>query len=100
MAKANFKLVTIICEPVISAQIIETVHAIGATGYTLTEVKGEGSSEKGSGVLQNEKIKIEIICDEPLAHSLRTQVASEYFENYSLILYTADIEVIRSEKFE
>ena len=49
MKLINFKLVTIICEPVLSSSILTISQDLGATGFTVTEVRGQGNGEKSSG---------------------------------------------------
>ena len=99
MASTNFKIVTVICEPVLSNMILSLIKSMGASGFTATDVRGEGSGEKNSGEVPNEKVKIEVIADSNLAESLMLEISKTYFENYSIILYAHDIQVIRQEKF-
>lgn len=93
------KLVTIVCEPVLSISLTQLIRQAGATGFTLTEVKGEGSGEKNTGEVPDDKLKIEIVCDEPLASKIMSDISRQYFESYSLILYASDVQVIRPAKF-
>ena len=95
----NFKLVTIICEPVLNSRILELGQEIGATGFTTTEVRGQGNGEKSSGEIPDLKSKIEIILQPEAAAELMKSLAENYFKNYSVITYAADIWVLRPEKF-
>ena len=99
METLEFKLVTVICEPVLATSLIAIVRALGASGFTVTDVRGEGSGEKSSGEVPNEKVKIEVIADRELANKIMERIAKDYFENYSLIVYAGDIHVIRPNKF-
>ena len=99
MANVNFKLVTIISEPVLSSRLVSTIRSLGATGFTISDVHGEGSGEKNSGEVPNEKVKVEVVADADLAKIIMAQIATNYFPNYSLIVYSSDIQVIRHEKF-
>ena len=99
MAEPIFKLVTIICEPVLSTVLTTTIRTLGASGFTMTDVLGEGSGEKNSGEIPDVKIKIEIIADALLSKKIMDEVAQRYFKNYSLIMYSMDIQIIRHEKF-
>lgn len=99
MTDVQFKLVTIITEPVLSNRIITTIRTLGATGFTMSDVRGEGSGEKRSGEVPIEKVKIEVVADQFLAQKIMAEIAHHYFANYSLIVYSSDIEVIRQEKF-
>ena len=99
MTNANFKIVTVISEPVLSISLIATIRSLGATGFTISDVRGEGSGEKSSGEVPNEKVKIEVVADSELAKKIMDEIAKKYFENYSLIVYASEIQVIRQEKF-
>lgn len=99
MATPTFKIVTIICEPVLATSLVSTIRSNGASGFTMTDVRGEGSGEKNSGEVPNEKIKVEVIADSNTAMKLMAEIAKTYFANYSIILYAADIQIIRQEKF-
>ncbi|MBC7742000.1 MAG: transcriptional regulator [Bdellovibrionaceae bacterium] len=100
MKLINFKLVTIICEPVLSSRILALSHELGATGFTMTEVRGQGNGEKSSGEIPDSKIKIEIVMAPDVAVHLMNLMSETYFENYSIITYLAEISVLRSEKFD
>ncbi len=99
MSNEKFKLVTIICEPVLSSSLVSMIRELGATGFTISDVRGEGSGEKRSGEIPNEKIKIEVVGEDGLSKKLMKEIANKYFKNYSLIVYSTDLEVIRHEKF-
>ncbi len=99
MKLVEFKLLTIICEPVLTADILSLTESLGATGFTVTEVKGEGSGEKSSGEIPYLKTKIEIVLEPEMATRLMSLVAESYFKNYSLIVYASDVSVMRPEKF-
>lgn len=100
MTLINFKLVTIICEPVVKTKIIELSQNLGATGFTITEVSGQGNGEKSSGEIPDAKSKIEVVADSALATKIMTKIAETFFENYSLITYSSDISIMRPQKFE
>ncbi len=100
MKLTNFKLVTIICEPVLSSRILELSHGLGATGFTMTEVRGQGNGEKSSGEIPDSKLKIEIIMAPDAAIHLMNSLSEIYFENYSVITYSSEISVLRPKKFD
>ncbi len=99
MTLESFKVVTIICEPVLAQSIVKLSKKLGASGFTMTDVKGEGSGEKRSGEIPDEKVKIEIVATSDLAAKVMNEVAKAYFNNYSIIVYSSDISVIRGGKF-
>ena len=72
---------------------------MGASGFTTTEVQGEGSADRQSGEVPDLKVKIEFLAETALALKLMDKIAEEYFKNYSIITYLTDAQVIRREKF-
>ncbi|MBC7753880.1 MAG: transcriptional regulator [Moraxellaceae bacterium] len=100
MKLIDFKLVTIICEPVLISSILKMTSDLGATGFTVTDVRGQGNGEKSSGEIPDSKSKIEIIAEPDLALVLIQALAEKFFENYSLITYVSDISILRPKKFE
>ena len=100
MKLTDFKLVTIICEPVLISSILKMTTDLGATGFTITDVRGQGNGEKSSGEIPDSKSKIEIIAEPDLAVDLMKSLAKSFFENYSVITYLSDISILRPEKFE
>ncbi len=99
MTNKAFRLVTIVCEPVLGPAVIELIKLFGASGFTVTDVRGEGSGEKSSGEVPEQKLKIEVIADATLAKKIKGEIAAIYFENYSIIVYSSDISILRSSKF-
>ena len=99
MTTKTFRLVTIICEPVLSSAVIELIKSVGASGFTLTDVRGEGSGEKNSGEVPEEKLKLEVVADSALASKIMNEISTVYFENYSIIVYATEISIVRPNKF-
>jgi nitrogen regulatory protein P-II 2 len=100
MQLSQFKLVTIICEPVLLPSILSLTKESGATGFTVTDVSGEGSGEKRSGEIPGSKSKIEVVAEPDLALKMMQQLADRFFKNYAVITYSSDISILRPEKFE
>ncbi len=99
MNLTDFKMLTVVCEPVVSATVIEVTRSYGATGFTVTEVYGEGKGENSSGEVPGVKSKIEIIAEMDLALKIMDALAQKFFKNYGVILFLSDIAVLRPEKF-
>ena len=99
MEISTIKLVTVVCEPVLGSSVVSVIRSLGASGFTLTDVRGEGSGEKSSGEIPDLKTKIEVIAEADLAKKLMAEVSRRYFDNYSIIVYAVDIQVIRPMKF-
>lgn len=100
MKLIQFKLVTIICEPGLKNSVLELSQTLGATGFTISDVSGQGNGEKSSGEIPDLKVKIEIVLEPSAATNLMQSLAEFYFKNYSVITYASEISVMRAEKFE
>ncbi|MBC7691915.1 MAG: hypothetical protein H7222_09100 [Methylotenera sp.] len=99
MQTTELKLLTVICEPVLSSELIELAKSMGVSGFTTTAVQGEGSAHRHSGEVPDAKMKIEVIAEAALALQVMDRIAEEYFKNYSLIAYLIDAHVVRKTKF-
>ncbi len=99
MTEQTFKMVTIISEGVLTETLIELVKSKGAKGFTITDVRGEGSVHRQSGEVPEFKAKIEILCSPGIATSIMTEISQVYFDDYSIITFSTDVSVLRPEKF-
>lgn len=79
MAPEQRKLVTIVTESVIEIDLCEALTDLGASGYTVTNARGSGSRGiRNAGWSSNSNIRIEVVCDEPVA----TRIAEHLREHY------------------
>ncbi len=94
------KLVTIVTEENIEQLVINDVKKLGAHGYTSVSASGEGSrgTRKGDWDL-NKNVRIEIVCDDSTAHAIVEHLMKTYYQDYAMIVYLADVEVLRPQKF-
>ena len=99
MTTHQFELVTIVCESVLETSVVDLTRSLGASGFTVADVRGEGSGEKRAGEVPENKIKVQIVAESTLAKKIMAEVARIYFPNYSIIIYSSAISVIRQDKF-
>jgi nitrogen regulatory protein PII len=99
MEKTTLKLVTIVGEAVLEARLIREVLRLGAKGYTLSEVQGEGSRGVRTGELAGKNIKIETVVTPEVADRILERLAEAYFPHYAVIAYVETVEVVRGEKY-
>jgi nitrogen regulatory protein P-II 2 len=92
-------LLTIIAEPVLRERLVAEVQRLGSTGYTLTEVSGEGSRHRRVGDMLEGNFKLESVVTEAVAQRLLGLLAMEYFPRFALIAYTTPVEVVRGDKY-
>jgi nitrogen regulatory protein P-II 2 len=95
----RLKLVTIVAERVLRSRLIDEVRALGAHGYTLTEVNGEGSRGVRASEWEGSNVKLEMIVADDVAAAIVDHVSTIYFEYHAVIVYTQDIDVVRGDKY-
>jgi nitrogen regulatory protein P-II 2 len=92
-------LLTIIAEAVLKERLIAELMQAGATGYTVWDVEGDGSRRLRSGDMPGENIHLETITSFEVADKLLEKLAHNYFPHYAMIAYTADVHVVRGDKY-
>jgi len=94
------KLVVIITEGALESTLSRELIALGAHGYTISEVRGRGSRGAREAAWEADRnIRFEVICDEPVAESIMRAMQEKYYDDYAMTLYVADIGVLRPQKF-
>lgn len=94
------KLLTIVCEAALEETLLSEIEALGARGYTVTDARGKGSRGRRDatwGPLAN--IRVEVLCTAETALAISAALRERYYDNYSMILFVADVDVLRPEKF-
>ena len=97
--KTPLTLVTIITESLFKEKIRNILRDKGATGHTLTNAQGEGSRGSGAPDWEGPNIKIETIVTAEVADAILEAISDSYFENHAVIAWTAEVNVLRAEKF-
>ena len=94
------KLVTVICEAGLETRLTEDVMRLGAHGYTVTDARGCGSrGVRSAGWDAAANIRLEAVCEERIAHQIAEHLQKHYYDNFAMILFSVDVEVLRPEKF-
>lgn len=94
------KLVTIIAESALEAAIIKDIKRLGARGYTQVDSRGAGDRGVRKGDWdQDRNVLIQTICSEDRAHTIMSFIFEQYCDDYAIITYATDIEVLRHGKF-
>ncbi len=94
------KLVTIICEAYAREAVTRLLREVGAHGWTLFEVEGEGSrGKRPADIREFANIQIEVIVQPEVAHTLLERLSNEYFPRYGMVAFESDVRVLRPNKF-
>jgi nitrogen regulatory protein P-II 2 len=99
MHTVPLKLVTIIAEGLLRDRLVHELLELGATGYTLSEVKGEGSRGVRASDFAGRNVRIESIVPPGLADRILDHLAEHYFAHYAVVVYTMDVDVVRGDKY-
>jgi len=104
MAKPAIKLV-IVTEKLLLKKIAKIINKSGATGYTVVDAGGEGSRNvrsSGQPSVSNtsSNVKIEVLTENrDMALKISDEIALNYFDDYSGIVYLCEAEVLSAHKF-
>lgn len=79
--------------------ILKEIKQMQASGYTVYKVQGEGARGIRRRHQEPGNLKIEVIANAEVAHRILEHVAEHYFDNYAMIAFLDDVEVLQGEKF-
>lgn len=100
MNKYKKSLLVIIAEADLERLLVQDIERLGASGYTITDVRGGGPGGKREGAWQADRtVRIEVICDEDLADEIGGHVLQTYGQNYGVTIYFSQVQVLRPQKF-
>lgn len=98
MRTVPLKLVSIVAEAVLEERLVREMKGLGARGYTLTEVRGEGSRGVRASEWEGRNIKLETLVSAEVAERILEHVAEHYFAHYAVVVYVESVEVVRGDK--
>jgi len=94
------KLLTIVTEAALEHELIGEIERLGAHGHTVTDARGKGGRGiRNAGWNLSANIRIEVVCTADTAHAIAAALRERYYDNYAMILFIGDVEVLRPEKF-
>jgi len=92
-------LLTIVAESILKDRLVHEIRNIGAKGFTITDVSGEGSRHRRVSELLGDNVKIEIIVKRETADKVLEVLQKEYFISYAVIAYMSEIQIVRENKY-
>ena len=99
MSRTTLKLVTIIAEPVLEEQLVGELHRLGARGHTVSVAHGAGSRGLHAADPPGQVIRVECLVTPEVADRILDHVAGHYFEDYSVVAFVSQVEVVRAGKY-
>jgi nitrogen regulatory protein P-II 2 len=92
-------IVTIIAEAAVEARLIADVKRLGAKGYSIGHVRGEGTTGRFLQDLNGPSVRLETIVTEEVADAILSHLAAEYFGRFAVVAWVTPARVLRSERF-
>ena len=99
METTGRQIVTIIAEAVVEARLIADVKRLGARGYSIGHVRGEGTTGRHLQDLNGPSVRLETIVTEDVADAILAHLATEYFGRFAVVAWVTSSRVLRSERF-
>lgn len=99
MEMTRVKLVTIIVESVLEDRLVREIRKLGATGFTRSDVRGEGSRGRRVGDVEGANVRLECLVSAETADRITEAIAARYFENYAIVVFVEDVSVVRGDKY-
>lgn len=94
------KLMTIVTESALERRIVQEIEMLGAHGWTVSDARGKGKRGiRNSTWDGSSNIRIDIVCNEETATLIARHLQEMYYNDYAMILFVADVVVMRPEKF-
>ena len=94
------KLLTIVSEAALEDTLVRDIENLGARGYTITDARGKGSrGMRDASWAPHANIRLEVLCDTATAHVICMALCERYYDNYSMVMYVGEVDVLRPEKF-
>jgi len=99
MTLSSTQLVTIIAAEELEDRLLHTIKAMGARGYTIGHVRGQGVHGTRISEYEGENIRIETIVDERTAERIEHEIARCFFNDWAIVMYTNHVRVLRPDRF-
>lgn len=95
----RLKLVTIIGEAVLERRLLGELPGLGATGWSLGRVDGEGSRGVRSTGWEGPNLRLEVVVSAAVADRILDHLVADYFDRFAVIAYVSDVDVVRGDKY-
>jgi len=97
--KIRLRKVTIIAERVLRDDLLGLLKRHGVSGWTITAVEGEGSRGVRASEWEGRNVQIDTLVSPDISGAIMEDIGARYFEDWALIVYASDVDVLRGEKY-
>ena len=99
MKTVSLRKVTIVAEAFLEERLLQEVREHGARGFTVGQVRGEGSRGVRASEWEGRSVRIEALVSNEVADRILTHLAEHYFPHYAVIAWVEQVEVVRGDKY-
>lgn len=99
MLTIPLKLITIIGESVLAERLPAALRSLGATGWTMTDARGDGSRNRRTSAVPGDNLRLEVVVEEDVAEQILAMLAQDYFPHYALVAWVSEVGVLRGAKY-
>jgi hypothetical protein len=97
--RTELQLVTVIAESILEHRLVHEVHVAGATGWTISPARGEGSRGVRAADWEGGNIRLETLCASAVADRLLEVLERDFFPHYAVVAFIHPVSVLRGEKY-
>ena len=99
MKPVTLQKLTLVAERVLRDDLLKLLRRHGATGWTITQVEGEGSRGVRATEWEGRNVQIDTLVPQRIADAILEEVSGKYFEDWALIAYAVEARVLRAGKY-
>lgn len=97
--KVRFKKITIVAERVLHEQVVDLLKRHKVSGWTVQNVTGEGSRGLRASEWEGSNVQVYTLVSQAVADAIMEDIAQNFFEHWSVVVYSQDVEVLRPGKY-
>lgn len=98
-AMTGRQLLTIIAEAVLEQRLIEDVKRLGARGYSIGHVRGEGATGRRTVDWAGPSVRLETVVTDAVASAIIEHLRAEYFPNFAVVAWLTPVTVARPDRY-
>lgn len=95
----ELSLITLVAEPVLEDRLTRELAELGATGWTVTDIRGRGTRGIRTGDIPGQGIRIETLVSPAVADRILTRAAESWFPHYAVVAWESSVRVVRGQKY-
>lgn len=99
MQTVDRHLLTIIAESVLEHRLVDDVKRLGARGYSIGHVTGEGATGWTIQHWEGQSIRLDTVVTEAVADAIFEHLSAHYFEHFAVVAWITPVRVARPERY-